>query len=401
MTNVPQTIDDIKTAIQSAGIVGAGGGGFPSHLKIDPRAKTILLNCAECEPLIQVDQQLLANFTVEILSALHLLAEVLDATAVVAVKKSYTAAIQAVERELRRGDPCGHPQTTDAICGQAQGQPLRIKLVTLDETYPAGDEVVLIYEALGIAVPPGGLPIDIGCIVFNVETVLNMYHAFWHDKAVTHKWLTIIGEVKRPATVCVPIDMPIAEAVEKYSVDPKIGSTEMSFIVGGPMMGRLAASTDKITKTTKAILVLPPDHMLVRKHNSNNSANLNRVASACCQCRTCTDMCPRNLLGHPIEPHRIMRAIAARDAKSAAFTGAMYCSQCGLCEAMACPQSLAPRSLIKEVKTALGKEGVRAEKCEAREVAFSREGRMVSAKRLKMRLGLTKYDVEAPILLEV
>jgi len=389
--SAPETIDSMKEVIKACGIVGAGGGGFPSHLKLDSRAHTILLNCAECEPLLQVDQQLLANYASEIVSALHRLADALGASAVVAVKKSYTAAISAVECEIEK------------LSGQTES---RIRLALLDEIYPAGDEIVLIYEALGLVVPPGSLPIDVGCIVFNVETVYNMYHAFEHGTPVTHKWVTIVGEVERPVTALLPVGMPIAEAIKHAG---QITVDNPAFILGGPMMGGLIyASKETIKKTTNAILVLPSDHSLILRNNYGQASdktpamvNLNRVASACCQCRTCTDMCPRNQLGHPIEPHRIMRALAARDTSSSAFGGTMYCSFCGVCETMACPQSLAPRSLIGTIRTALKESGVKPEKYEPGTVSCTRNGRLVGAKRLTMRLGLSKYDIEAPLISEV
>jgi len=378
--SAPSLLDDLKKTIEACGIVGAGGGGFPSHLKLDSRANTILLNCAECEPLVQVDQQLLSNYAKEIISALIKLAEALDANIVIAIKKTYNAAISAAESAVATLDR-SHP-------------PIRIAI--LDDIYPTGDEVVLIYEALGIVVPPGSLPIDVGCIVYNVETVYNMYHAFEHATPATHKWVTIAGEVERPVTTLLPVGMPIVEVI-KYA--GKITIDNPAIVLGGPMMGRLVLDKNEtIQKTTNAILVLPNDHQA--QAQASDTMSLNRVASACCQCRTCTDMCPRNGLGHPIEPHRIMRALSARDAGSAALLGMMYCSMCGLCETVACPQSLAPRSLIKTFRTALAKEGVRAQKCEANPVPYGREGRLVSAGRLKMRLGLSKYDVEAPMVLK-
>ena len=364
-------LENIKSALENCGVVGAGGGGFPAHLKLDHRAKTILVNCAECEPLLQVDQQLLASYPDEILHALGILAESLDASVVIALKKSYTKAIQELENRT------------------AQNPRLRIAL--LDNIYPVGDEIVLIYEALGIAVPPASLPIEVGCIVYNVETVHNMYHALVHNRPVTHKWVTIIGEVENPITVNLPIGTTVAEAVSRAG---KITTSNPVYLNGGPMMGSKSQPTDEITKTTNAIIVLPEHHSLVQKFPSA-SINFKRALSACCQCRTCTDMCPRNQLGHQIEPHMIMRGLSAIDADS--FYGVMYCSGCGVCEAIACPQSLAPRSIIKTFRTELAKAGVRAEKCQAACISDTREGRLVNSNRLKIRLGLAKYDVPASI----
>lgn len=395
------SLDEIKQTLENCGVVGAGGGGFPAHLKLDPRAKTILVNCAECEPLLQVDRQLLTCYTEEILHALGILAGALDASVVIAVKGSYTAAVEAVENM------------------GGVFSPANFKIALLDNIYPIGDEIVLIYEALGITVPPGSLPIESGCIVFNVETVYNMYHALVHDRPVTHKWVTIAGEVENPVTVNVPVGTPIHEAVKLAG---KITTKIPVFILGGPMMGKVICSDqvsripsqawdngaasrhpapdagspklNEITKTTGAILVLPADHTLVQK-SSTSSTNFKRALSACCQCRTCTDMCPRNQLGHPIEPHRIMRGLSSTDTDT--FYGTMYCSGCGVCETIACPQSLAPRALIKTFRTELSKAGIKAEKRAAAPISDTREGRLVNANRLKIRLGLSKYDVPAPL----
>ena len=157
------------------------------------------------------------------------------------------------------------------------------------------------------------------------------------------------------------------------------------------MMGSQAAPSDEISKTTNAIIVLPNDHYLIRRFSGNRSADLNRVASACCQCRTCTDLCPRSQVGYPIEPHKIMRALSARDSASDAFHGAMYCSMCGICEMVACPQSLAPRSLIKTFRKAMTEAGVRPQKCDARPVSDASAYRKVDVNRLTVRLGLAKY----------
>jgi len=103
-------------------------------------------------------------------------------------------------------------------------------------------------------------------------------------------------------------------------------------------------------------------------------------------------MCPRAQLGYPIQPHRIMRALAARDTSAQDFSGAMYCSTCGLCEVIACPQSLAPRKMIRKFKSALAKGGVIPQKRDPALIPPTRNGKMVDATRLKIRLGLSKYD---------
>jgi len=362
------TVHELKKTVENSGIVGAGGGGFPTHMKLDIRAKTVVLNCAECEPLVNVDQYLLANYTQEIISALSIISQALDCDIVIAIKKHYVTAVSAVNKHIE--------------------QEPRMGLKLLEATYPAGDEILLLYEALGIIIPPGAFPIESGCIVLNVETVYNIHNAIANGAAVTHKWLTIAGEVEKPVVSRVPVGTSVPDAVKEAG---SITTDDPVFIVGGAMMGD--ATSQVITKTTNAILVLPRDHYLVRRAQSSPSVQLNRVASACCQCRSCTDMCPRYLLGYPIEPHKIMRAASARDPASQAFMGAMYCGLCGLCEMVACPQSLAPRSIIKILRTALVKAGVKAKKHEAKPVSQDLQYRKTAASRLKTRLGLAQYDI--------
>lgn len=148
--------EELQKKLREGGVVGAGGAGFPSYAKLNKNADTILLNCAECEPLLQPHRQLITVHADEILAGLHIVAETVGAKQVViGVKKSYDAAIAAIEKEIGK-----YPE-------------MRIHL--LQEVYPMGDEVVLIYECTGRVVRPGGLPIEQGCIVYNVET-LSLIH---------------------------------------------------------------------------------------------------------------------------------------------------------------------------------------------------------------------------------
>ena len=106
------------------------------------------------------------------------------------------------------------------------------------------------------------------------------------------------------------------------------------------MMGNIKGEDSPVTKTTNAVLVLPREHSLIQKKNQNPAIGLKRAASACCQCQACTDLCPRHALGHPIEPHKFMRAAANRDFRDAnPFVNTFFCSSCGLCELYSCPVS--------------------------------------------------------------
>ncbi len=368
--------ETLKEKLRIGGVVGAGGAGFPSYAKLSRDADTILLNCAECEPLLQPHRRLITVHADEIIAGLHIVAESVGAKrAIVGVKKSYSAAIEAIEKEVGK-----YPE---------------ISIHFLDEAYPMGDEVVLVYECTGRVVRPGGLPIEQGCIVYNVETMYNIYRAAMEDKPVTFKYLTVIGEVTDPITIPVSVGCTFRSVVELAG---KVTCEDPVYFVGGSMMGRIREKDGRVTKTTNAILVLPKDHTIVMKKKRNPKIDLARAASICCQCETCTAMCPRHALGHPIDPARFMRAAANADFQDMApFLNTFFCSGCGVCEMYACPQDLAPRTLIGEYKAGLRSRGIRAPRVEAGPVTEGRDYRKVPEERLMARLGLSRYDLPAPL----
>jgi Na+-translocating ferredoxin:NAD+ oxidoreductase RnfC subunit len=370
------SIEDLSALLQKSGIAGAGGAGFPTYAKLDKRADTIIMNCAECEPLLKLHRQLLEQNAYEITKTFHMLARCVGAKeAVIGIKKAYK-------------------RTIDALNG-CIGEYPEMRLGLLDEIYPAGDEVVLIYEVTQKALPPGGLPIESGVAVFNVETVYNIYKAVYLGRPVEDKLVSIVGEVEHPVTVRLPLGCTIEEAVRQAG---EITVKDPVFFVGGPMMGFEAGGLLPVTKTTNAVLVLPEDHLLVQRKRRKSSIDLKRAAAACCQCTMCTDLCPRHLLGHPIEPHKFMRAATCRDVQDPdIFLNTMFCSSCGLCENFSCMQGLSPRSLIADYKSGLRAHKIKPPKVEAAPVAEEREYRKAPMVRLMARLDLAKYDKPAPM----
>ena len=370
------TINELKLTLKNSGVVGAGGAGFPSYAKLSDKADTILLNCAECEPLLKLHRQVMQVYANEILTALDTVRETVGAQrAIVAIKPSYKKAVDAVK----------------ALLGNFKN----IEIGLLPEVYPAGDEVVTIYETTGRVVPPGKIPIEVGVTVFNVETILNAYYAITKGAGVTHKYITVTGAVKNPITLRVPLGITVKEVID-LAGGPTI--KEYALINGGPMTGSIAAESDVITKTSNAILVLPPDQYVIKKRTSNPSISLKRAMSACCQCRMCTDLCPRNLLGHPIEPHKFMRNISSgttNDIKP--YLGTFFCSSCGLCEMYSCFQELNPRTLIGIVKGSLRKGGISLPEVIEAPVKKERNGRYILKSRLTARLGLSEYNRSAPL----
>ncbi len=371
------TLNELKLKLRDAGVAGAGGAGFPAYAKLTEKADTIILNCAECEPLLKLHRQVLANYAFEILSALSIIKEATGAKKVIiALKKTYKDAINAVNSVLNKFN--------------------NFSISILPEVYPAGDELVVIYETTGRIVQPGKLPISVGVTVFNVETALNIYNAITLDLPVTHSYVTITGAVNNPITVKAPIGMSFKELISLAG-----GSylDEYSIINGGPMMGKLANDLDTVTKTTTALLVLPNDQYVVKMKKTRISISLKRAMASCCQCRSCTNTCSRNLLGHPIEPHAFMRTATSGITKDLSpFINTLFCSGCGICELYSCPIGLSPRTLITEYKAGLKANGVTIPDDIKEAVADKhRNMKMVPISRLTARLGLSRYDNPAPL----
>lgn len=370
-------IKELSSLLQQSGIVGAGGAGFPTYAKLDKRADTIILNCAECEPLLRLHRQLLEKYAREIVRTFHMIGQAVEARdIIIGIKKAYKKTIEALEDVI--GDYPG------------------VRLGLLEEVYPAGDEVVLIYEVTGKVVRPGGLPIESGVAVFNVETVYNIYRAVSQEAPVTDKLVSVVGEVKAPVTVRVPLGTSIDETVQMAG---GITVENPAYFIGGPMMGFIGGGLWPVTKTTNAVLVLPEEHLIIQRKMRKASIDLKRAAACCCQCTMCTDLCPRHLLGHPIEPHLFMRAATCKDIqKPDIFINTMFCSSCGLCEMYSCMQGLSPRSLMAEYKAGLKANGIKPPQDVVPEAAGKeREYRKVPMQRLMARLDLDRYDRGAPL----
>lgn len=372
---------ELSNILQQNGIVGAGGAGFPTYAKLNGNAETIILNCAECEPLLRLHRQLLEKYAREIVSTFHMMGQAMGSKdIVIGIKKAYKGAIAALNECI----------------GDYEG----VRLGLLDEVYPAGDEVVLIYEVTGKVVAPGGLPIQSGVAVFNVETVYNVYRAINKNTPVVDKLVSVVAEVNKPVTVRVPLGCTIEEVVQMAG---GVTTKNAVYFVGGPMMGNIGTGAQPVTKTTNAILVLPENHLIIQKKKRKASIDLKRAAASCCQCTMCTDLCPRNRLGHPIEPHKFMRAATCKDMQDTdTFINTMFCSSCGLCEMYSCMQGLSPRSLMADYKAGLRAAGIKPPQgVVPKPVGEEREYRKVPMERLMARLDLTKYNKEAPLNDEV
>ncbi len=369
---------NLTDKVFAAGIVGCGGAGFPTHIKYNTKVEHLIINAAECEPLLRTDRYIMCNKAREIISACESVREHLGAVdCTIALKKGYTEEIAALEV---------------AILALAS----KIKIHKMDSFYPAGDEQVIVYEVTGRVVPAGGIPLDVSCVVSNVATVFAVYDAL-ENKPFTHKFLTVTGEVNEPVVLNVPLGTSFSDCLKAA------GGTELEdyfVICGGPMMGKPLtkeqAENTVVTKTTSGYIILPLNSRLPALHQTPVVHTLNRAKSACIQCNFCTSMCPRNMLGHPIEPHKIMRKTASGSIENIindpVVVNALLCCECGVCELFACPMQLQPRKVNALIKQELSKNGIRYQKNEKESIVNSnREYRKIPSKRAANRAGTGKY----------
>lgn len=370
---------DLTQAVKAAGVVGAGGAGFPTHVKLAAKAECFIVNAAECEPLIETDKYLCRTFPDRIVAAASAIAAHLGASrTVIALKGKYKTEIEALE---------------GAIARMGAG----VELFRMETFYPAGDEQTMVQLVTGRSVPERGLPLDVGCVVDNVGTLLNVMDAL-EGTPVTEKFLSVVGEVKEPVMLRVPIGTALADCVA--AAEPRLD--HYALVVGGPMMGRVltdegAIGAAVVTKTTGNLIVLPRDHYLFRRAQLSLEAIRHQTKSACIQCRMCTDLCPRYLIGHRIRPNLIMRGLWQEPgmeddgAYLAAFGEAANCCDCGVCEMFACPMGLSPRKVNGYVKGELRRRGIQVPRDMEPQARDFADQRRTPTDRLAARLGLSEY----------
>jgi Na+-translocating ferredoxin:NAD+ oxidoreductase RnfC subunit len=356
--------------VKQAGVVGAGGGGFPAHVKLAAKADTVIANGAECEPLLHKDAAVMEHFSAQVVKGMLLSMEAVGAKdGIVGIKAKKKGAVEAME----------------AAC---QGTPVRVQL--LGDYYPAGDEYDLVYTTTGRLIPPAGIPIHVGCVVNNVETLVNIAAAA-EGKPVIEKTLTIAGAVNHPVTLTVPIGMTFREVIEATG---GFATNDPVLCLGGLMMGETTDNLDTpITKTSTGVVVLPREHHTIQRKLKPAKVQAKIGKSACDQCRYCTEYCPRFLLGYDVQPHAVMRSLAFTS------TGAEYwnqlaslCCSCGLCTLYACPEELYPKEACDDSKAEMRKSNLKwSGKMEVKPHAM-REGRRVPIKSLMRKMHILQYD---------
>jgi Na+-translocating ferredoxin:NAD+ oxidoreductase RnfC subunit len=367
-------MDDLVNKIFNAGVVGAGGGGFPTHVKAKSKIEYVLVNGAECEPLIHKDFELMCNYAPEIVNGIVLMLKQTSARkCFFGIKTKNAAAIETIEKNYANKN---------------------IETCLLGDFYPSGDEYELVYAATKRLIPPAGLPLDVGCVVNNVETLYNISQAA-QDIPVTNKFLSVAGCVKNPSSLFVPIGTSFKDLIAHAG-----GTTisEYGIFVSGIMMGRLTFdSAEVVTKTTAGIIILPIDHYLIQR-TRRSIQDKNRIGkSACDQCSYCTEFCPRYLLGYDVQPHKVMRSLVfTTTGKEVWNQYADLCCSCGLCSLYACPEDLYPREACDQSKVEMRKAGVKYKQQKPVKVHPVKEGRRVPLKQLMKRLDITKYDAHTP-----
>ncbi len=364
---------NLAEQILAAGVVGAGGAGFPTHVKATSRVDTVIANGAECEPLIYSDQIVMRVYARETLAGLKQMMDAVGATrGIYALKAEYEEALEALTPEAAR-----YPD---------------VEIQLLQSVYPSGDEQILVYECTGRIVPEGGIPLDVGVVVDNVETLLNV-HMATRGRPLTHRTVTVNGEVRRPAVFRLPVGTSYRDAVAAAG-GTDLPEDEIAVIDGGPMMGKIRFGLEhSMRKTTGALIVVPRDHEYIVRRTMPARTETRLTMAACCQCRECTDLCPRWLLGHDLEPHKVMRAIATRSKIPASqITQAHICCGCGVCDIIACPIGLSPRNVFAMVKDQLQEQQVpNPHHAQPERVRDSFEYTKIPKKRALARTGLLNY----------
>ena len=309
--------EEIVQRVKDAGIVGLGGAGFPTAVKMQPRTPvdTFIINGSECEPSLTCDHRVMLEKTDEVARGARYIAKALGVSNII------------IGIETNKPDCIAAFEKFDDI-----------KVVALRKMYPMGGEKQLIYSATGRKVGLGKLPADVGVVVNNVATCLAVCEAIELGKPLIEAILTVSGQsVQRTANVKVPVGTPLSYIVEKCGGEK---DAPKKVVLGGPMTGVAIKSYDLyVKKTTSGILLLSEKEAAAEE------------PTPCLNCGLCADHCPMHLM-----PMNTAFYSAAGDIdKAAKMGGAMYCIECGVCEYV-CP---AKRPLIQAIRKT--KAAVRAQ----------------------------------------
>jgi electron transport complex protein RnfC len=306
--------EQILGIIREAGIVGLGGAGFPTHVKLSPppgkKIDTIIVNGCECEPYLTTDNRVMIEESDRVVTGLLIILKVIQsAKGIIAVEDNKPEAIEALEK----------------ACADVPG----IEVVVVKTKYPQGCEKQLINAVTKREVPSGGLPIDVGCIVNNVDTVIAIHRAIIRGRPVMRKVVTLSGgAIRNPGNYKTRIGTKLSDLVELaggFKANPA------KVVVGGPMMGVAIFDTDvPIVKTTAGVLFLTEDEAHIPPERS------------CIRCGMCVEHCPSGLI-----PTELNADILKEDGEAFVSHNGLDCIECGSCSYI-CP---AKRRLSQAIRT--------------------------------------------------
>jgi Na+-translocating ferredoxin:NAD+ oxidoreductase RnfC subunit len=366
----------LSQTLRSMGVVGAGGAGFPAEVKANSKVEFVLANGAECEPLLHKDYEMMKRYPADIVSGM---ARMMESTSArkgrFAVKEKNKGAVDAIRPHAEKAG---------------------IELTLLGDFYPSGDEYEVVYAATGRLIPPAGIPLAVGCVVNNVETLYNVERAA-QGEPVTRKFVSISGAVKKPSSFWAPVGASYADLLAQAGGPTR---DEFGVFVSGMMMGSLTFDlSGAVTKTTCGLIVLPAEHPLVVRKSKPLTAMAHIGKSACDQCSYCTEFCPRYLLGYDVQPHKVMRTLGFTLAGKENWNqwGELCCA-CGLCTLYACPEDLYPKEACDQAKQDLRAAGVKYTQSFEPRVHPMKEYRRVPQSQLRQRLQVEQYEGPTPFV---
>jgi electron transport complex protein RnfC len=294
---------ELLAIIKEAGIVGMGGAGFPTHIKLNPpedkNIDSIIINAAECEPYLTCDYRMLLEHSKEIAEGLKIILQMFPGVkGYVAIENNKPIAIDAMKKALENIN--------------------NVEVTEMLTKYPQGAEKQLIFAITGRELPSGKLPADVGCIVQNVDTVYEIYNAVVNGKPLIERVLTVTGEaIKEPLNLRVKFGTSISEVIDAaggFKEDP------VKVISGGPMMGTSLSSLDTpVIKGTSGILCLTKQQAKLEEESS------------CIRCGKCMSVCPMFL-----NPTKLNSLVLRGDYENFEALHGMDCIECACCSYI-CP----------------------------------------------------------------
>ena len=313
------TQDDMVEVLKDKSLVGLGGSGFPSYIKLGTKEKIdhIVINAVECEPYLSSDYRLILEHPGRVIKGLTFIMQALSCKkGIIAIKSKngplYEVLTQVINHRFKDYD---------------------IKVVKLGNHYPQGWEIEVFKWALGIDIPFGELPMKYGVIGFNVSTAAGVFDAIKHNLPVTKRYFTLTGDaIQFPQNYRVKVGTSVKELIKMS--DGYIDAEEVVVVMGGPMMGTSTVSDDVIvSKTTTSVIILK---------------NIDYVEEPCVRCGSCVYSCPAHL-----EPVQIMNAVKRNDKDAMKGLGANRCIECGLC-AYVCTSKIHVTDYVRKAKRLIG-----------------------------------------------